>query len=89
MYEITAPGKPQSGVWRFELTTRDGKAVIGQAPCVAIEATHPDFWHKYVGTNGAVVGINRFGESAPADKLFELFGFTVANVVNTAKGLLS
>ena len=65
------------------------KSVIGQAPCVAIEATHPDFWHKYVGTNGAVVGINRFGESAPADKLFELFGFTVANVVNTAKGLLS
>ena len=65
------------------------KAVIGQAPCVAIEATHPDFWHKYVGTDGAVIGINRFGESAPADKLFELFGFTVANVVSTAKGLLS
>ena len=37
----------------------------------------------------AVIGIDRFGESAPADQLFELFGFTVANVVKTAKALLS
>ena len=56
---------------------------------VAIEAAHPDFWRKYVGLHGAVVGINRFGESAPAGQLFELFGFTVGNVVSTAKALLS
>jgi len=59
---------------------------------VAIEAGHPDLWHKYVGafgnTQGAVIGINRFGESAPAGKLFEFFGFTVANVVATVKGIL-
>ncbi|MBI2308977.1 MAG: transketolase [Rhodocyclales bacterium] len=55
---------------------------------VAIEAGHPDLWHKYVGLKGAIVGINRFGESAPAGKLFEFFGFTVANVVATVKGIL-
>jgi transketolase len=65
------------------------KAVLGNAKRVAIEAAHPDFWHKYVGTEGAVVGISTFGESAPADKLFELFGFTVANVTKTAKALLA
>ncbi len=56
---------------------------------IAIEAAHPDFWRKYVGLHGAVIGIDRFGESAPADQLFELFGLTVANVVKTAKALLS
>jgi transketolase len=65
------------------------KAVLGSAKRVAIEAAHPDFWRKYVGTEGAVVGISTFGESAPADKLFELFGFTVANVTKTAKALLA
>ncbi|MBU3697267.1 transketolase [Dechloromonas sp.] len=56
---------------------------------IAIEAAHPDFWCKYVGLHGAVIGIDRFGESAPAGQLFEMFGFTVANVVKTAKELLS
>ncbi len=56
---------------------------------IAIEAAHPDFWRKYVGLHGAVIGIDRFGESAPAGQLFEMFGFTVANVVKTAKALLS
>ncbi|MEW5943651.1 MAG: transketolase [Pseudomonadota bacterium] len=55
---------------------------------VAIEAGVTDGWHKYVGLEGAVVGMNRFGESAPAGELFKLFGFTVENVVNTVKGVL-
>jgi transketolase len=55
---------------------------------VAIEAGVTDGWYKYVGLRGAVVGMNRFGESAPAGELFKLFGFTVENVVNTAKGIL-
>lgn len=54
---------------------------------VSIEAGVTDGWYKYVG-EGAVVGLNRFGESAPAGELFKLFGFTVENVVNTAKGIL-
>ena len=66
------------------------KSVVGACKTrIAIEAAHPDFWRKYVGLHGAVVGIDRFGESAPAGQLFELFGFTVANVVKTAKALLS
>jgi len=54
---------------------------------VAVEAGITDGWYKYVG-EGAVVGMHSFGESAPAGELFKLFGFTVENVVNTAKGIL-
>ena len=50
---------------------------------VAVEAAIMDGWWKYVGMNGAVVGMTSFGESAPAGQLFELFGFTVDNVVKT------
>lgn len=55
---------------------------------VAIEAGIADFWYKYVGFEGRIVGMDRFGESAPAGDLFKLFGFTVENVVNTAKEIL-
>ena len=55
---------------------------------VAIEAGIADFWYKYVGFEGRVVGMNSFGESAPADQLFKLFGFTVDNVVVKAKEIL-
>lgn len=54
---------------------------------VAVEAGVTAFWHKYVGLSGAVVGIDTFGESAPAGELFKLFGFTIENVVKTAEGL--
>ncbi|MEN9880806.1 MAG: transketolase 2 [Pseudomonadota bacterium] len=58
-------------------------------PRVAIEAGHPDGWYKYVGLDGAVIGLARFGESAPAGQLFKEFGFTVENVINTVRGVLS
>ncbi len=48
---------------------------------VAVEAAATAFWHKYVGPHGAIIGIDRFGESAPAGELFQEFGFTVDNVV--------
>ncbi len=51
---------------------------------VAIEAAHPDYWHKFVGLDGRVVGVARFGESAPAAQLFKDFGFTVEHVVAVA-----
>nr|WP_315399222.1 transketolase [uncultured Duganella sp.] len=54
-------------------------------PRVAIEAGVTDFWYKYVGLEGAVVGIDTFGESAPAGVLFKHFGFTVENVVAKVK----
>jgi transketolase len=57
-------------------------------PRVAIEAGVTDFWYKYVGLDGAVVGIDTFGESAPAGVLFKHFGFTVDNVVAKVKAVL-
>jgi transketolase len=54
---------------------------------VAVEAGIADYWLKYVGLDGAVVGMTTFGESAPADALFEYFGFTVDNLVKVAKSL--
>ncbi|MCE7033458.1 transketolase [Lysobacter sp. GX 14042] len=54
---------------------------------VAIEAGVSDFWRKYVGLDGAVIGIDRFGASAPAGELFEHFGFTVERVVEAARAL--
>ena len=54
---------------------------------VAIEAGVTDFWRKYVGLDGHVVGIDRFGASAPAEELFKYFGFTVEAVVDAVKSL--
>ena len=55
---------------------------------IAIEAAHTDFWYKYVGLEGRVIGMSSFGESAPASALFEHFGFTVENVLEVAEELL-
>lgn len=55
---------------------------------IAIEAAHTDFWYKYVGLEGRIIGMTTFGESAPAAQLFEEFGFTVANILETAAELL-
>ncbi|SUI36408.1 Transketolase 1 [Serratia grimesii] len=55
---------------------------------VAVEAGIADYWYKYVGLNGAIVGMTTFGESAPAEQLFKEFGFTVENVVAKAQALL-
>lgn len=54
---------------------------------VAIEAAHADYWYKFVGLQGAVVGMHTYGESAPAADLMKHFGFTVDNVVETALAL--
>ncbi|WP_262054077.1 transketolase [Photobacterium toruni] len=56
---------------------------------IAIEAGIADFWYKYVGLNGRIIGMTTFGESAPAEELFKIFGFTVENIVNNAKELLA
>jgi len=54
---------------------------------VAIEAGIADYWFKYVGLNGKVIGMTTFGGSAPADQLFELYGFTLKNVIDTVNSL--
>ncbi|MGB7481149.1 MAG: transketolase [Burkholderiaceae bacterium] len=58
-------------------------------PRVAVEAGVTDFWHKYVGLEGAVVGIDSFGESAPAGVLFKHFGFTVERVAAAVRSVLA
>ncbi|MGQ0509824.1 MAG: transketolase [Betaproteobacteria bacterium] len=71
----------QDAAWR--------EAVLPKGlPRVAVEAGVTDGWRKYVGLDGAVVGIDRFGESAPAPELFKHFGFTPENVANAARSVL-
>ncbi|MEZ5530489.1 MAG: transketolase [Porticoccaceae bacterium] len=55
---------------------------------VAVEAAHKDYWYKYVGLDGRVVGMSSFGESAPGDLLMKQFGFTVENVVEAVNAIL-
>ncbi|ASI91249.1 transketolase [Vibrio mediterranei] len=56
---------------------------------IAVEAGIADYWYKYVGFGGKIIGMTTFGESAPAGELFKMFGFTTENVVATAKSLLA
>ena len=53
---------------------------------VAIEAAHPMSWHRWVGPDGVIVGIETFGASAPYQKLYEEYGITVGAVVNAVRG---
>lgn len=55
---------------------------------IAIEAGVTDYWYKYVGLEGEIIGIDTFGESAPAEELFKYFGFTVENVVDAVKRII-
>jgi transketolase len=55
---------------------------------VAVEAAHADYWHKFVGLDGRIVGMTSFGESAPGDLLMQEFGFTVDNVVSAVQDVL-
>jgi transketolase len=93
--ELTAQGKavrvvslPCTDI--FETQSAEYKESVLPAAVtkrLAIEAGIADYWYKYVGLNGKVIGMTTFGESAPAEQLFEMFGFTVENVVDTAKTL--
>jgi transketolase len=74
----------------FDNQTNDYKESVLPASVikrVAIEAAHVDYWAKYVGLNGGVVGMTTFGESAPGNVLLEHFGFTVDNVIKTVNAL--
>jgi len=76
---------------RFDAQSAEYKEAVLPAAVtarVAIEAGQADFWYKYVGLNGAIVGMKSFGESAPAAQLFELFGFTVDNIKSKALALV-
>ena len=74
--------RAQDAAWRQEVLPPALKARL------AVEAGVPDSWYPFVGDAGAVIGMQRFGESAPAPRLFEHFGFTAANVAEKLKALL-
>jgi len=71
----------QDAAWRESVLPKG-------VPRVAIEAGVTDGWYKYVGLDGVVIGLDRFGESAPAGQLFKEFGFTAANVVKAVEQLI-
>lgn len=79
---------PCTSVFDTQDAAYRGRVLPRGVPRLAIEAGVSDYWRKYVGLEGDVVGLDRFGESAPAGDLFKYFGFTVDNVVNRAKALL-
>lgn len=93
--ELTAKGKqvrvvsmPSTDAFdRQNAAYREAVLPASVTARVAIEAGIADYWYKYVGLNGRIVGMNSFGESAPAGELFKLFGFTVDNVVEVALSL--
>jgi transketolase len=95
--ELTQAGKlvrvvsmPATDVFdKQDLAYRESVLPAAVTARVAIEAGIADFWYKYVGLNGGIVGMRSFGESAPADQLFKLFGFTQENVVKVAQEVMA
>jgi transketolase len=79
---------PSTGVFDRQTENHKAEVLPKGLPRVAIEAGVTDFWRKYVGLEGAVVGIERFGESAPAPDLFRHFGFTPENVVKAVRSVV-
>ncbi len=80
---------PSTNVFDRQDTAYQDAVLPPALPAVAVEAAHPDFWRKYVGRRGRVVGIDRFGESAPAPALYEYFGLTPAKVAQAVREVLA
>jgi transketolase len=74
----------------FALQPKEYRASVLPAgvPRVAIEAAHPMSWYRWVGSNGAIMGIERYGASAPFETIYKELGLTVDKLVETAKGLV-
>ncbi len=86
--DVRVVSMPSTSVFdRQDPSYRDAVLPRG-VPRVAVEAGVTGFWRKYVGLEGAVIGIDRFGESAPATELFEHFGFTPEKVVQAVKSVI-
>lgn len=79
---------PCTQIFDAQETSYKDSVLLPNVPRIAIEAGVTDYWYKYVGLNGAVMGINVFGESAPAGALFKYFGITADHVIQTVKNLV-
>ena len=80
---------PCTNVFDRQAQTYQDEVLPLTLPTVAVEAAHPDFWRKYVGRTGAVIGMPTFGESAPAKDLYEHFGITAVRIVEAVRALVS
>lgn len=78
---------PSTNVFDRQPEAYQDKVLPLSLPTVAVEAAHPDFWRKYVGRTGVVVGIASFGESAPAKELYQHFGITAGRVADAVRTL--
>ncbi len=86
---IRVVSMPETGLFdKQDAAYRESVLPAAVTARVAVEALQADFWYKYVGLNGAIVGMTTFGESAPAGELFKHFGFTVENVVEKVKSVI-
>jgi transketolase len=88
-FPVRVVSMPSTGVFDRQDENYRTNVLPKALPRVAIEAGVTDFWRKYVGLEGAVVGIDRFGDSAPAGDLFEHFGFTPENVVKAVRSVVT
>jgi transketolase len=79
---------PSTSVFDRQPAEYRDSVLLRNVPRIAVEAGVTDFWRKYVGLQGAVVGMDRFGESAPAGDLFKHFGFTAENVAKVVRSTL-
>jgi transketolase len=86
--EVRVVSMPSTTVFDRQPQPYRDRVLPPDLPCVAVEAGVSDFWRKYVGRSGEVVGIDRFGESAPAGDLFRYFGFTPERVVAAVQQVL-
>jgi transketolase len=79
---------PSTSVFDRQSADYRNSVLLERLPKVAVEAGVSDYWRKYVGLEGAVVGIDRYGESAPAADVFKHFGFTAENVAKAVRSVL-
>jgi transketolase len=79
---------PSTSVFDRQDAAYRNSVLPAQLPKVAVEAGVGDYWRKYVGIDGAVVGMDRFGESAPAGDLFKHFGFTAENIAKAVRSVI-
>ncbi|GAB3039308.1 transketolase [Bowmanella dokdonensis] len=87
-YKVRVVSMPSTDVFDAQSADYQRQVLPDAVPKLAIEAAHVDYWYKYVGRDGAILGMHSFGESAPGPMLLKHFGFTVERVLELAEGLL-
>ena len=88
-FPVRVVSMPSTSVFDRQSAEYRAQVLPQGLPRVAVEAGVTDYWRKYVGLEGAVVGIDRFGESAPAPDLFKHFGFTPENVAKAVRSVVT